>query len=96
MNGDRSNLCKVLASAVAASSDITNQLTAVYEYGLSQGVTYDDYASAQLVNSEINTSKSERQFQYLNCSQFGFSLTPNIEYPMRSTLLTTQFFEQYC
>jgi len=55
-----------------ANQTLPEQLTAMYNYGVGKGVSYDQYYSVALQNTTINVDHNMRQWTWQYCTEFGF------------------------
>ena len=62
----------------------------------SGGITYDQYDAVALQDTTIDINKNMRQWSYQYCSEFGFYQTPNTVEPMRSDVISFDFWPEYC
>lgn len=72
------------------------QLTAAYNYGTAQGVSWPDYDADVLANTEVSTTTVGRQWTYQYCTEFGFYQIPNLSFPLRSSFIAHDFWPDYC
>ena len=91
--GHRVEMCQALENSKATSGTL---MQAIAELASDYGVKYEDYDAATLSKTEVDTSKSGRQWTYQYCNEFGFYQTPNDTNPMRNALLVESFWPDYC
>jgi hypothetical protein len=66
--GTRKEMCEILSTLDFDKDPIGT----VAQYAELKKVTFDQYAAYNLTNTTVDFAKSERQWAYMYCTQFGW------------------------
>ena len=89
----RTDLCKIVMSEDWKKDPIK----CLHDVAYNTGVFLSDYdAKGTVSNVLIRSDVAIRQWTWQYCTEFGFFQVPNMAYPLRSALLSPDWFLGYC